>query len=75
MHAAATIPVPCSLFPRAYRPHRQGSADPFSLKTLHWRVFQALEPSKPAKSASAPDEKFTRQLTTLIARYFPRVCF
>ena len=32
--------------PRAYRPHRRGSADPFSLKTLHWRVFRALEPLK-----------------------------
>ena len=36
------------LFPvvRACRSHRQGSADPFSLKTLHRRVFQALEPLK-----------------------------
>ena len=37
---------PLGLFPRACRPHRQGSADPFSLKTLHWRVFRALEPLK-----------------------------
>ena len=29
--------------PRAYRPHRRGSADPFSLKTLHRRVFRALD--------------------------------
>ena len=47
-----------------------GSADPFSLKTVHWTVFRALEPSKPSKSAIASVEKFTRQLTTLIARYF-----
>jgi len=26
-----------------------GSADPFSLKTVHWTVFQALEPTKPAE--------------------------
>ncbi|MBQ8964518.1 MAG: hypothetical protein IJ089_12140, partial [Clostridia bacterium] len=45
-------------------------ADPFSLKTVHWTVFRALEPSKPSKSAIASVEKFTRQLTTLIARYF-----
>ncbi|MBQ9038915.1 MAG: hypothetical protein IJ119_05440, partial [Clostridia bacterium] len=44
--------------------------DPFSLKTVHWTVFRALEPSKPSKSAIASVEKFTRQLTTLIARYF-----
>ena len=24
----------------------QGSADPFSLKMLHWSIFRALEPSK-----------------------------
>ena len=41
-----------------------GSA-PFSLKTLHWSVFRALEPSKPSKSAIASVEKFTRQLTAL----------
>ena len=32
--------------PRACRPHRRGSADPFSLKTVHWTVFRALEPLK-----------------------------
>jgi hypothetical protein len=47
-----------------------GLASPFSLKTVHWTVFRALEPSKPAKFAGAPDGKFTRQPTTLIARYF-----
>ena len=47
-----------------------GLASPFSLKTLHRSVFRALEPSKPSKSARAPDKKFTHQLTTLIVRYF-----
>ena len=28
-----------------------GLASPFLLKSLHWRVFRALEPSKPAKFA------------------------
>ena len=37
--------------PRACRPHQRGSADPFSLKTLHWRVFRALEPLKTAHCA------------------------
>jgi len=32
--AAATIP---------------GPTGPFSLKTVHWTVFQALEPTKPAE--------------------------
>ena len=27
-----------------------GPAGPFSLKTLHWRVFRALEPTKPAEN-------------------------
>jgi len=40
------------------------------LKTLHRSVFRALEPSKPSKSAIASVKKFTRQLITLIARYF-----
>ena len=37
----------------------RGSADPFSLKTVHRTVFRALEPSKPSKSAIASVEKFT----------------
>jgi len=37
---------------------------------LHRSVFRALKPSKPSKSARAPDEKSTRQLTTLIVWYF-----
>ena len=32
--------------PRAYRPVRRGPTGPFSLKTLHWSVVQALEPLK-----------------------------
>jgi hypothetical protein len=28
-----------------------GLASPFSLKTVHWTVFRALEPSKPAEYA------------------------
>ena len=52
--ATTTIPVPDAkqvlfgLLPRACRPHRQGSADPFSRKTLHRRVFRTLEPLKGA---------------------------
>ena len=52
-----------------------GLVSPFSLKTLHWRVFRALEPSKPAKFAGASDEKCTRQSTTLIVRYFLKKAF
>ena len=56
--------------PRAYRPHQRGSADPFSLKTLHRRVFRAFEPLKnvhwtffrvldaPEPAASLPGEGF-----------------
>ena len=30
----------------AYRPVRRGPTGPFSLKTLHWSLFRALEPLK-----------------------------
>jgi len=66
-HLAVTFPsvLSCSFFDLS-----PGLASPFSLKTVHRTVFRALEPSKPSKSARAPDEKCTRQLATLIARYF-----
>jgi len=69
-HLAVPFPsvVSCRFFDLS-----PGLASPFSLKTVHRTVFRALEPSKPSKSARAPDEKFTRQLTTLIARYFPKI--
>ena len=61
-------------------PASTGLASPFSLQrpkgvqrsvhAVHWTVFRALEPSKPAKSAGASDEKCTRQPITLIMRYF-----
>ena len=38
--------LPPPIPPGACWPVPQGSADPFSLKTLHWRVFQAFEPLK-----------------------------
>ena len=38
----------------------QGPVDPFSLKTLHWRVFQALKPFP--KGEGKDDEKATKSL-------------
>jgi hypothetical protein len=40
-------------------------------KTVHWTVFRALEPGKPAKFAGAYDgKKGTRQSTNQIKRHF-----
>ena len=64
--------------PGACQPVRRGSADPSSLKTVHWTVFRALvplksvhwtdfralEPSKPAKFAGHAWLKFTRHTNT-----------
>jgi hypothetical protein len=47
-----------------------GLASPFSLKTVHWTVFRALEPSKPAKFASHGWLKFTSPYDYPIMRYF-----
>ena len=41
-----------------------------SSQTVHWTVFRALDPSKPAKSANLSDKKFTRQLTTSFNQRF-----
>jgi len=43
----ASLPAFLRWFPLIYL---QGATAPFSLKTLHWRVFRALEPSKPAEN-------------------------
>ena len=75
--------------PGACQPVRRGSADPSSLKTVHWTVFRALvplksvhwtdfralEPSKPAKFAGHAWLKFTSSYHHPIMRYILRVCF
>ena len=50
-----------------------GSADPFSLKTVHWTVFRALEPSKPAEFAVRNRLKFPPLLNHSILRYFLKI--
>ena len=70
--------------PGTCQPVRRGSADPSSLKTVHWTVFRALvplksvhwtdfralEPSKPAKFAGHAWLKFTSSYHHPIMRYF-----
>ena len=58
------------------RPVRRGSADPFSLKTVHWTVFRAFEPLKTLhrrvfRALDAPERITTVNLATALPKAFP----